>query len=48
MSAIARVTRILQLLDLQPDISLDELSARLGMPASIVRGDLRRIRDGKD
>ncbi len=48
MSQKVRVNRLLQLLDLNPDISLDELAARLGAHAQVIRRDLLGIRRGKD
>ena len=44
MSQQTRIYRLIQLLGDHPEISLDELAAALGCPASIIRGDLQQLR----
>ena len=47
MSTQIRINRLVQLLMADPHISIDELAARLAIPASIIRRDLARTYSGK-
>lgn len=44
MSQQTRIYRLIQLLGAHPEISLDELAAALGCPASIIHSDLEQLR----
>ena len=47
MSAQTRIIRLVQLLTAHPGISLDELAARLAIPAPIIHRDLAQAYSGK-